>query len=304
MNLYVVNLKSEDDAVEEWLSKALPFLMPSRIEAIHRHRYEMDKARSIAAGLLLNYALREHLAQSLNPRGREIQKKEWKGLADLLQDISKLLGSSTPNRIGKDEVVVPNRIGKDEVDAHNRIGKDEVIAPNRIWKDEVIAPNSIGEVEDGASASRNFMWINGTKVFTAQGAHGKPYLPQYPEFHYNISHSGEYVVLCAQQSLCGIDVQEERKLSEHFLERFFSKEEREWLSEHPREAIRIFSLKEALCKATGQGIGKDFAKTSVLPLLTESGLCHEGRQWNAYCDIYPGKQSNYALAVVYEASEE
>lgn len=58
-----------------------------------------------------------------------------------------------------------------------------------------------------------------------KGEHGKPYITGHP-IHYNISHSGQYVVLVVADSEVGVDVQEKkgRRLTA-MAKRFFSEEE-------------------------------------------------------------------------------
>lgn len=64
------------------------------------------------------------------------------------------------------------------------------------------------------------------KAEFATGEHGKPYITGHP-IYYNISHSGQYVVLVVADSEVGVDVQEKkgRRLSA-MAKRFFSEEEK------------------------------------------------------------------------------
>lgn len=60
----------------------------------------------------------------------------------------------------------------------------------------------------------------------AKGEHGKPYIIGYP-IHYNISHSGQYVVLVVADSEVGVDVQEKKPARiQAMAKRFFSEEEK------------------------------------------------------------------------------
>ncbi len=63
-----------------------------------------------------------------------------------------------------------------------------------------------------------------------KGEHGKPHITGHP-IHYNISHSGQYVVLVVADSEVGVDVQEKkgRRLSA-MAKRFFSEEEYQQLT--------------------------------------------------------------------------
>jgi len=46
----------------------------------------------------------------------------------------------------------------------------------------------------------------------AKGEHGKPFFTLQPKIHYNISHSGKYVVCVLAGEEVGIDIQEHREL--------------------------------------------------------------------------------------------
>ena len=46
----------------------------------------------------------------------------------------------------------------------------------------------------------------------AKGEHGKPFFTLQPKIHYNISHSGKYVVCVIAGEEVGIDIQEHREL--------------------------------------------------------------------------------------------
>ncbi len=68
------------------------------------------------------------------------------------------------------------------------------------------------------------------KAEFATGEHGKPYITGHP-IHYNISHSGQYVVLVVADSEVGVDVQEKKgKRLSSMAKRFFSEEEKQQLT--------------------------------------------------------------------------
>jgi 4'-phosphopantetheinyl transferase len=95
---------------------------------------------------------------------------------------------------------------------------------------------------------------------------GKPYVKNYPSFHFSLSHSGDYVALAAAGIPVGIDVQEERVSdSDKLAERFFSEKENEMLrkiaddEERSHMFFRIWSAKEAYIKMTGHGLQEDLS---------------------------------------------
>lgn len=94
---------------------------------------------------------------------------------------------------------------------------------------------------------------------------GKPYIEEYPDFHFSLSHSGHFVVLATGDGPVGIDVQEhdERTNVKALSERFYSDAEIEYLENIPDEAekraafFRLWAAKEAYIKMTGNGLREE-----------------------------------------------
>ncbi len=90
-------------------------------------------------------------------------------------------------------------------------------------------------------------------------AYGKPYLEDYEDFHFNLSHSGSWVVCATSSKPVGIDVEKIREIDLKIAQRFFSKEEaRDLFSKKDEEKIGYFfelwTLKESYIKADGRGL--------------------------------------------------
>lgn len=99
---------------------------------------------------------------------------------------------------------------------------------------------------------------------------GKPHFPAFPGFHYNISHSGSYVVCAVCDQPVGIDLQqipdqEERAVK--IAKRFFSPQEQEALQELRgrnetgalcRLFCRYWTARESYIKLTGRGLAEPF----------------------------------------------
>lgn len=127
------------------------------------------------------------------------------------------------------------------------------------------------------------------KAEFAKGEHGKPYIIGHP-VHYNISHSGEYVVLVTANSEVGVDVQEKGPVRmETLSKRFFSVEEWKAFSacqeaeedfetkakkdvmltedrfKEPKDLFYyIWCRKEAYGKYRGTGLNTEVLQTNVL----------------------------------------
>ncbi len=100
---------------------------------------------------------------------------------------------------------------------------------------------------------------------------GKPYLKDYPDFCFSVSHSGNYVALAASDRPVGVDVQEERGKSDtdSIAKRFYSTYENELLNEIEDDKerrhmfYRIWAAKEAYIKMTGMGLREELSDFSV-----------------------------------------
>ena len=85
---------------------------------------------------------------------------------------------------------------------------------------------------------------------------GKPYFLSHREIFFNISHSSNYVVCVIGDRPVGIDIEGGRKGRQNLAKRFFDISEAEWIEEGDCDErfFRIWTLKEAYGKATGQGV--------------------------------------------------
>ncbi|HEX7056350.1 MAG TPA: 4'-phosphopantetheinyl transferase superfamily protein [Bacilli bacterium] len=94
--------------------------------------------------------------------------------------------------------------------------------------------------------------------FTAN-AHGKPALAEAGTFHFNVSHSGCWVVCAFARFPVGVDIERVRPIRFQIAERFFAAEEAAALRQLP-EADRsdyffdIWTLKESYIKLDGRGL--------------------------------------------------
>lgn len=91
------------------------------------------------------------------------------------------------------------------------------------------------------------------------GEHGKPSLAEYPELHYNISHSEGIAAAMISPYECGVDCERIRSFEPRVMKRVFSDREREAVENAPesRRELLFFSLwtlKEAYVKAIGRGL--------------------------------------------------
>lgn len=108
--------------------------------------------------------------------------------------------------------------------------------------------------------------MQGKNLTFLKNADGKPSIAEYPDFHYNLSHSKAYAVLVIDECPVGIDIEERRFGYQKLAARFFSVEEAEVLKEHWSDDLftKLWTRKESYLKATGFGMRMPLDGFSVL----------------------------------------
>jgi 4'-phosphopantetheinyl transferase len=115
------------------------------------------------------------------------------------------------------------------------------------------------------------MGIETAQVDFTFSEHGKPYLKDRSQIHFNISHSGDIgLIAITDVAPIGVDVEQHRDQMElkKIANRFFSKEEVAELMELPDESrlkgfFNCWSRKEAFIKAIGLGLAMPLEKFQV-----------------------------------------
>ncbi len=120
----------------------------------------------------------------------------------------------------------------------------------------------------------------------ALDTYGKPIIPK-EKLHFNLSHSGDYVVLAVDEGGIGIDIEKTGPLSNEIVKHCFTKEEQKWLASQPIEHAYylLWTGKESIMKAIGKGFYMEPKSFSVLPI--RDGVHHIDEydwylQWHEY----------------------
>lgn len=109
------------------------------------------------------------------------------------------------------------------------------------------------------------------QVALAQTSTGKPFISDREDFHFNLSHSGRWVVIAWADRPLGIDVEtvlmDENK--EHLARRFFHRDEQAYLfsasgEDRAKRFYEIWTKKESYLKYLGTGINRPLDSFSVL----------------------------------------
>ncbi|WP_442601597.1 4'-phosphopantetheinyl transferase family protein [Paenibacillus sp. KN14-4R] len=98
-----------------------------------------------------------------------------------------------------------------------------------------------------------------TELIRTVNDFGKPQLAHYPSYHYNISHSGDWVVAAFDTKVVGIDIEAIAPIELSIADRFFTASEVIMLRNQKDENqtpffYKLWTLKESYIKAEGKGI--------------------------------------------------
>lgn len=139
----------------------------------------------------------------------------------------------------------------------------------------------------------------------AFAADGKPCILNEPDIHFSLSHSGKYVTAVFDEAETGIDIQYHRELKTDVAKRFFSEEDRKLsgvFGENGNEQYfyRLWTIKEAYMKLTGEGLRQGLDSTIIVPDETDKTIGRirkrEGEQ-GAWYRLYDTLIEKYSLAV-------
>ncbi len=98
------------------------------------------------------------------------------------------------------------------------------------------------------------------KPIFAYGEHGKPYLADRPDIHFNVSHCREAAACVVSHRPVGIDVESIRSFNESLVRYTMNDDEVARIMQSERqdvEFIKLWTMKEAVLKCSGEGISRD-----------------------------------------------
>ncbi len=112
-----------------------------------------------------------------------------------------------------------------------------------------------------------------TELQIEQGEYGKPCIPERPNVHFNLSHSGNMVVCVVDQYPVGVDVEKIRAIDMDVAESCFTRKERMLLQGDNQEVLtrfyQLWTLKESYLKALGTGLSRSPLSVELSPLTTD-----------------------------------
>ncbi len=142
--------------------------------------------------------------------------------------------------------------------------------------------------------------IDNSEILFNDNGYGKPLLLNYPNYHFSISHSGDWIVYAANNREVGIDVQKIKPVDYKIAKRFFSPlEYHDLMNKTESEKIGYFydlwTLKESYIKAIGRGLGASLGSFSISVdkyNISVNGAHRDTYYFRQYC-----VDNNYKLSV-------
>lgn len=146
-----------------------------------------------------------------------------------------------------------------------------------------------------AAAGRLLQHLFGDATITS-AENGKPYLSDRPQIHFNLSHTGEWVLCAVSDTPVGVDAQVLTRYRAKVAARWFSEEERQWIAQQPDERFtRLWTRKEAYAKMTGDGMVSAMRGAPQLPHVTKEYDDLEGD--GLYIAVCTDKANTFAPAI-------
>ena len=128
----------------------------------------------------------------------------------------------------------------------------------------------------------------------------KPVLRCVKDICFNISHSGDYVVLALSEDEVGCDIQEIRPYNPKVAVRNYCENERRFIegSESKDDIfIRLWALKESILKFTGKGLSGGLSSYDFSPYAGRESFCAFD------CNFYVKKFENAYFALCHKMQE-
>ena len=189
MKIFLTDISNMDDNI---MNKGRELVTDYRRNKVERCKFREDKERSLAAGLLLNYATK--------------------------------LYSIYMSYAGEIEL---------------KTASDDIF---NVKLDELVKSYD-------TSYDYNIEYAgNGKPVYSGL------------DTYFNLSHAGNYVVCAVSDKAVGVDIERQRKNVIRVAKRFFTQAECDWIGDDSLRFARIWTLKEAYAKLTGDGIAGTVSK--------------------------------------------
>jgi 4'-phosphopantetheinyl transferase len=114
-----------------------------------------------------------------------------------------------------------------------------------------------------------YLKISDDELIIGQSYFGKPYFIGFENFHFNLSHSGDWVVCAISDDQVGIDIEEVIPINLGSMVGALSPAEQSFLNSQKKELqlslfYELFTLKESFVKQTGEGLSRPLHSFNIV----------------------------------------
>ncbi|SEO26656.1 4'-phosphopantetheinyl transferase [Paenibacillus sophorae] len=164
-------------------------------------------------------------------------------------------------------VKIPKSPGTDYHEVLNRLSEERRNRTLRFSRKDDRIRSVVAEALIRTLFLREHRVDNESLRFTVN-RYGKPFLVAYPDYHYNLSHSGDYVLCAVDQHPIGIDIEEIKPIDLTIADRFFSGRENKEIKEIPEDRrndyfYQLWTAKESYIKFRGKGLSMPLNSFSI-----------------------------------------
>lgn len=146
----------------------------------------------------------------------------------------------------------------------------------------------ISEMENAKAHSKVFaekilseyLNVDQDSLVVCRDGFGKPYLKNFPDIHYNISHTKGVIICAISNEPIGVDIERIKKVNHRIVKRFFTVNEQNYIlsntGKQSERFIEIWTMKESYVKWQGKGMEIPFesfdvtSKTNIVSIRVDS----------------------------------
>ncbi len=111
---------------------------------------------------------------------------------------------------------------------------------------------------------------------------------------FSLSHSGDFVVLACEDGLVGVDIERIERDYLDLMPQVFTNDEIAFVKDDLKRFYQIWTLKESLLKAVGEGSDMPFNRISVLGILNGESIIYKGKTLYGGTSLFG--QDDYVLS--------
>ena len=161
----------------------------------------------------------------------------------------------------------------------------------------------LGDVMARSAICRHIGVRNSEIVFIAN-RYGKPLLQRPEGIHFNIAHSGNWIVCALDHTHVGVDVEVIKPIEMAIAKRFFSMREYRFLMQQPESVqvmnfFKIWTLKESFIKEDGRGMSIPLDSFSILPEEADRSIRTVAEAEVGFYQTYLDSESVFALCTAH-----